>query len=733
MDLNKILRNIILVGLFTIPFIPLYVADSMFFPFITGKNFAFRIVVEIIFACWSLLILRDRSYAPKKTLILSSVGAFLGIMTLADILGANFYRSFWSNYERMEGLIALIHMCGYFLVLGSVLNTQKLWDRYFKTILGVGVLIVFYVFAQVGGLFRIDQGAFRVDATLGNSTYLAVHMLFLMFIAAFYYFRNKETGSNFVAGWTYLVLIAGYFFSLYRTATRGALIGLVIGVVCAIAAVAYYGQGHIKKYAIRILIGLFVALVLFIPALNSNFVKNSPTLNRFNEISVQSLTSEPRLMVWGSALKGFMEHPILGWGQDNFNLVFNKYYNPGMYAQEPWFDRAHDVFFDWLVAGGILGLISYLAMFCMAIYVVWKKSDPLKFSLEDKAIFTGMFIAYFVQNIFVFDNLVSYIMFFTFMAYLHHGLISVYPLSATHHKPKASKSDDLLFNQVASSVIFVGLALSLYFVNIKPIFASQALIGALSSPDLKQGLNNFKQVLSYSTFGSAEAREQLVQRVVSIRSSDVPNDVKLDYFNLAKDEMQKQADESPSDARYQVFLATLFTNYGLQDDALTAAQRALELSPNKQPIMFQLVSVYINRKEYDKAFEVAKQAYDLAPDFNETQKIYAAIAIYDKKDDSPEIQALIAKNFDNGIPTDDRFISAYAAIGKFDKIIQIWQTRIAADSNNYQFHVSLAAAYLASGQRSKSIAELRTAIQLNPAFKATGENFISEIQAGKNP
>ena len=63
--ITKILRNASLFLIFIIPFIPLYVANSMFFPFITGKAFAFRILVEIIFALWLALMLYDKKYAPK--------------------------------------------------------------------------------------------------------------------------------------------------------------------------------------------------------------------------------------------------------------------------------------------------------------------------------------------------------------------------------------------------------------------------------------------------------------------------------------------------------------------------------------------------------------------------------------------------------------------------------------------------------------------------------------------
>ncbi len=44
-------------GILLIPAIVLIISNSLFFPFITGKNFTFRIIVEIIFAGWIILAL----------------------------------------------------------------------------------------------------------------------------------------------------------------------------------------------------------------------------------------------------------------------------------------------------------------------------------------------------------------------------------------------------------------------------------------------------------------------------------------------------------------------------------------------------------------------------------------------------------------------------------------------------------------------------------------------------
>jgi len=729
-DLNKFLRNTILAGIWLIPFIPLYVANSMFFPFITGKNFAFRIIVEIIFALWIVLALRDRSYAPNKSAILYSILTFMAVLTVADIFGANLFRSLWSNFERMEGLVALLHLLGYFLVIGSVLNTEGLWNRYLKTILAVGVLIVFYALAQMAGFFTINQGGFRVDATFGNAIYLAVHMLFLSFISAFYFFRTRLQSENGLEKWTYPILAVVYLFVLYNTQTRGAIIGLVAGVGVMLAILVYRGDERVRKFSGRALILAALLLLLFIPARNLKFFKESPTLGRFTEINFQNIAKEPRLMVWGMALRGFKEHPILGWGQDNFNLVFNKYYVPQMYSQEPWFDRAHDVFFDWLSAGGIFGLLSYLSIFAAALYTIWERSERLSFTLSDKAIFTGLIVAYFVQNIFVFDNLISYTMFFTLLAYLHFGSRINAPLG---RKVVSPSSDDTLFIQSVSSIVLVGLVLSIYFVNIKPILTSRYLIKMLSSQDLKQGLDYFKKAVSYKSLGIAEAREQLAQRAVNLRGLNVGDNLKLEYFNLARDEMLKQIDSSPLDARYRVFLATVFNNYGLLDEALVQSEKAVALSPNKQSLIFELVATHLNRGEFDKALELAKHAYDLEPNWSESRRIYAAVAIYAKKDSVPEVAKIISELAAVGSLDYQKLAAPYAFVNRHDKILEIWKKRVELNPDNSDFHTALASSYLGVGERAKAVEELRIAIKLNPAFKETGEKYISEILAGKNP
>ena len=49
----------------------------------------------------------------------------------------------------------------------------------------------------------------------------------------------------------------------------------------------------------------------------------------------------------------------------------------GCMTREPFFDRAHNVFLDWLIAGGIVGLLAYLSIFAAAFLYLAKKRQFL--------------------------------------------------------------------------------------------------------------------------------------------------------------------------------------------------------------------------------------------------------------------------------------------------------------------------------------------------------------------
>jgi tetratricopeptide (TPR) repeat protein/O-antigen ligase len=790
MATKNFLRGLIISGIFLVPFIPLIISTPLFFPFITGKNFAFRIIVEIIFAAWLLLLYYDASYRPKKNLITIAVGTFIGVVAIADIFGINPYRSFWSNYERMEGLVSLLHVVAYFFVATTIIVTEKLWSKFFHTLFGVSFFLTLYSAMQIHGELTINQGSVRADATLGNATYFAVFLLINIFLMVFWFVRNKGKGSfdifySWVVGLTLFAIFGfnialsdtatlgfygklflglsviglptiGYLYfvknenvlirrglycfifildliALYYTATRGAILGLIAGAALSAVLIAWFNRENrlIRNSAIGIITAVVLFVGLFWALKDSQFVANSPVLSRFSTISFTEQTVKSRAMIWNMSWQGVKENPLLGWGQDNFIAVFAKHYNPKMWSQEPWFDRSHNVFFDWLIAAGFLGLLAYLSMFAMALYSLWKLTSSL--TAIEKSILTGLFGAYFFHNLFVFDNLVSYILFFSLI-----GFINVMIFGGDEPNPQNKqitpnkKDEESLLSYVFVPSVFIGFVLVMYFANIKPISASMSLIQAISPQEEKDGgLNKnfeyFEKTFAYNTFGSGEAREQLIQVSLKINQANVPIEIKQKFVNLARNEMIKQIEESPLDVRYPLFLGGLLNNYSQFGESITYLEKARTISPKKQQVLFELGTTYINRKEFDKAVEVLKEAYEGDKTYNDARVIYATSLIYAGR--ASEAEAILGDS-DN---LDNRLINAYAATGNYNKLLVLLDKKLKSNPNDPQTLLNLAAIYLQVGDRAKSVELLERIIQINPQFKEQGEYYIKEIKAGRNP
>ena len=141
--LEKTLRFIVVAGIFILPFIVLIVSTSLFFPYITGKNFTFRVVVEITVGAWIALACMNASYRPRVSALLAVFAAFVAAIALSDAFGVYPFKSFWSNFERMEGWVTLAHLFAYFTVVVSVM-TPALWRRLFQMSLGVSAFVALY-------------------------------------------------------------------------------------------------------------------------------------------------------------------------------------------------------------------------------------------------------------------------------------------------------------------------------------------------------------------------------------------------------------------------------------------------------------------------------------------------------------------------------------------------------------------------------------------------------------
>ena len=720
MNIEKIVRLIAVSAIFAVAITPLIVVDGLFFPFVTGKAFLFRTLVEIAFFSWVLLVIFGSIPRPKITPIRLTIGIFVTIVALADFAGVAPVKSFWSNFERMEGLVTIIYLLGYFVVAGSVLQTQKHWQKFWNFSLLISALIGFMAMGDL-----IQKGFdIRVATTLGNPIYLAVYMLFHMFIAGLLMVRTSLLWQRMVYG----VLIFLQGFILYNTGTRGTLLALLGGVfVTGISILLLTNKTEYIKvrkaaFAGIIMVGILVGGFFLIR--DTHFVQNSPVLNRFARISLTEGTSMARLTVWNIAWQGVKERPLLGWGQENFTYVFNKYYDPKMYAQELWFDRTHNVMMDWLIAAGLFGLLAYLSMYFAVIYEAWRSS---KFDNLETSIIIGLLAAYGIHNLFVFDHLISYIMFFSLAAWLHaldiesSGFKKKLPW-CIHSQPKRLLA--LLF-----AVVFAFGCI--YIVNTNAYTQNKVLIqalGAAARPEtVDDALPLFRQALAYNAYGTQEVREQLARAASRItQSKQVNKGTKQEIVKLALGALKQQQQEFPNDARAYVFAGSLLMSTHKYSEALREFERAHEISPEKQAILYQLGLNALSRKKYQEAVGYFKTAYELEIGNIRALLLYAVAQIH--AGNTKEADELLQIISEDGVVDSPTLLNVYVQKKMYTHALKIWQLRVKKHPNNADAHFALASTYVLVGDNKNAIQSAQYAAQLNPNLKQRVDEFIKGLE-----
>lgn len=729
--MQTVLKKIVWGCLLVVPFLALYVSDGrgidiinwgtsgLYFPFIAGKNLAFRLLVEIAFAAWVVLAYTNKGFRIdwKKSPLLIAYGVFILVLLVADLFGVDVYKSFWSNFERMEGFVGHIHFFLYFVVLHGMLHNLASFRTVLKAHVVGNVLVLLWALGQLLGAqgyffaslfpkaaawfsaqFPIHMSLNRLDATIGNSAYFAMFCLFFVFIAALLWSQTKSTLGKRV----YPVIVVANLIMLFYSGTRGTMIGLVVGGLATLALIAWKEKGHARKVLLGAIVACCVFLALLFTFKDSTFVQSQPTLVRLASISFKDLTAMSRLSIWTISYEAFKEKPLLGYGQDNFSHIFAAKFIPEkMWNLEPWYDRSHNVFFDWLVAAGVLGLASYLSLFVVAFYLMWNKKSLMPH--RERAILSGAFIGYFVHNIFVFDNLTSYIIFFTLLVYVI--------VRSKGDAPEVHVKDSDA--SVLEPVVFIALLVSLYYMVYQPYHVSTLTVRAMDinryiqtmpfSDVLKQSQDAFLAAIDMNTLGSLEAEEQFMQvgpklALVTLPATLSPNEraVATQAINglvdAIKTHISSVYEKKKNDPRALAIFGNALGTLGAFAEAEPILVQANTIAPKKQLISFDLIRTYLALGKYPQAAALAEQTYRDAPDYPDAVKWYLT-------------SAALAHTYEAAEAT------------------------IAADGKMIPADADVVRALVTSGQVKLALNLLANIKKANPQYTAEIDAFIKEILA----
>ena len=301
-SIDRYFPSIIFFGLSLILFMPLVVSPETVFPYVVGKSMWFRGITYFISGFYLILLTSNRSYLPNKNFMILIFSIFVLIQALAALASSSPVNSFWSNWERMEGVADYFHWLLLIIVSSSVLRKEKSWIKLLKinvfagfivSLLGlleffdlvIPILFGLDIFPSVVNPEQSYTLGERVESTIGNPAYLASYLSIISFMSIGLIIREFQisyidsiikTYLNFGTTSKLFVWIStsGLVVSLWtiiNSGSRGSIIGIFTGLIFAIS-ILVYKRKDLRKYLYGSLTALGSVIVVFI--LLTNFIES---------------------------------------------------------------------------------------------------------------------------------------------------------------------------------------------------------------------------------------------------------------------------------------------------------------------------------------------------------------------------------------------------------------------------------------------------------------------------
>ena len=478
---------------------PLVVVPGVLFPYVVGKVTWARVCTEVALGLW-LLLLVARGGAPRAgtlsrwppggSWVLVAFGVWLGVSVVCGLAGVGPGRSLWSTYERMQGLVGLAHGFAFVVVSALVLRGPGDWRLLFGCSLATGTAICMWGLATSHGLLDLSgaEGP-RLSAGFGNPTYLGGYLAVNALLGVGLLWEHPLAGRSVEdargrsprrRAWLRAVVVGGialHVWALWLTAARGALVSLVVGAAVLLAMLPRMGGLGRVALASLLLVGLGVGAGVVTGTADPVMEPDSMPARLIGIGLPEDTSAKRRLAALGVGLRGFAERPWLGWGPENFVVVWGRFAQPGFGLGEH-FDHAHNKLVEELATKGLLGFAAYVSLWVALVGAVGRALTRGDGGRRALALAAGAgLVAHFVQNLFLLDTPTGTMQF---------AMLAAFAASAERREDSGvasgRKGDGQLGRTrlVTLIAVVVLTAATCYAVAYRPFAAARMAAGALA-------------------------------------------------------------------------------------------------------------------------------------------------------------------------------------------------------------------------------------------------------------
>ncbi|MEI8254323.1 MAG: O-antigen ligase family protein, partial [Deltaproteobacteria bacterium] len=315
---------------------PLAYVPALWHGFEAGKGWYLQIVVGLAFPAWVALAWRRPEYRPTWTLVSLGVAANLTAIALSLPAAYDWHLGFWGSTDKMNGLVTHLHLAAWFLMAVSLFRTQESWRRVLQVVIACSVVSAAVAIGQLwvpdilGSAADIRlTGLAGNPGLLGNPVFLGAYHVHAIFLLAFAWARAgaSERAGN---AWWWAAGLGLSVAAIVVAGSRGSLLALAVGLASAALAFSYFSGRRRLVAGIGGLLAAaggsyLTAVKLAVPAPGlAAFWLRHPALRHLFEFSDDS----GRLDTLRMTLPGIRARPLLGWGQGNYENLFDHHYAP---------------------------------------------------------------------------------------------------------------------------------------------------------------------------------------------------------------------------------------------------------------------------------------------------------------------------------------------------------------------------------------------------------------------
>ncbi len=622
-------EKLVTYGTFLLVFLTpiVYFGANWFFSYSTSKTFFFYGLTEIIFAVWIYEAFVDQTLrlSRKNLLILLPFFAYVAWLTVAGIFGADPGFSFWSSLSRGTGLLTLYHALALVLVICSLVGKHGLKKYGYKLMgwfIGGASILAISVWLGNEGFnlpFQILLKS-KGGGLMGNSSLTATVLVFAVFFEIFLLFAKdvEKKFKIFLGIALALIIFSPLFINVFGNSlsARGALAGMLAGAMAMVPFYLFLSKKKITKIVGAILIFSGVLASIFIW---QSLMKPGTTIHeKFAESATES-----RFIFWNIARTAMRESPMIGYGPENYRVANQIHFDPKIYtlgdSVEVWNDRAHNIIFDTGVAGGYPAIVLYFCFLGSLLFGIYKANKKGRITRAQGATLGALIIAYFFQNLFVFDSLVSL---------MSLGILAgvIFGMSEEIKEVKKNNNSSGTNYILVPTILVITVVAWIFFVYL-PVRKTVAISNIIEMP-LNKRPDHYKDLLTGSSVGNAFEVGSIAEdsyNLYSDNQKEIKSDEKLLKYSLLDIQkftqyLEEVRKREPNDYRLRLNLARLYNievyltgEASRTDQALSVEDEALALSPTDPEIYWTKAITLYRSGDVPGAKEVLQKAIEIAP------------------------------------------------------------------------------------------------------------------------